>query len=499
MSDVSEPRGAGAFGLLTIFALPFAGVGAYTGYLLLAALASGNGDAERLLLLTVFSLVFGGVGVGLIWGDRHSRAQQALQDRLRRSHPNEPWRWNPDWADGRVRGGNRTRMYFVWAFALIWNLITAPMLTQLPGEFAKGNYGALFGLLFPAAGAGLLWWAIRATIRYRRFGVSDFRLDTIPGRIGGKLSGQIETGMRTRPPGDVTVKLTSVHRYRTTGSKKETREKILWQDEYRLAESDLRQGPNGIALPVEFTIPDECKGTDEIDPGNRHLWRLEAAAQLAGVDFHTQFEVPVFVTSEPNAAAVGWPAESTVVRRERDEFDPSSSPVQITSTRAGNTEFVFPAGRNKSVALSLTVLLLIFGGATAGLAWWLRSSEQPFIFTLFTALFPVVFGLFTLLILFFALDAWFAKSRVVIADGRLSSRRTLFGSGKPREIAVADIAEIQLGIGMSQNQTATQSGKAYYDIEIHPKTGKRFKAGQGIPNKREAEWIAKQMREMTAA
>ena len=47
---------------------------------------------------------------------------------------------------------------------------------------------------------------------------------------------------------------------------------------------------------------------------------------------------------------------------------------------------------------------------------------------------------------------------------------------------------------MQQSQTATQSAKAYYDIEIHRKFGKKVKAGRNIRNKREAEWIVEQMR-----
>ncbi len=497
MSAVSEPQETpGTVGFLTFFALPFTGVGLYTGYRLLVEFGSGSGDTERLMLLAVFCLVFGGAGVGMIWGDRYGRIRQAREESLKRLHPDEPWRWNPDWADGRIRGGNRALMFVVWGLALIWNLLSAPMLTQLPAEFAQGNYGALFGLLFPLAGIGLLTWAVRATLRYRRFGSSEFRMDTIPGSIGGTLAGRIETGMKSQPDGTVTLKLTSVHRHQSKGRNNNTSEKILWQDEYRLTGADLQHGPTGLVLPVEFEIPDDCRATAELAPGRRDLWRLEASAELTGVDFHTQFEIPVFVTEESASTDANWPAESRFVRRERDEFDPADSPVLVRSGPAGGIEFIFPAGRNKNVALALTVFFLIFGGATAGLTWWLVASDMPIVFRLFTATFPLVFGLVTLLIFFFTLDAWFATSRVVVADGVLWTRRSLFGGGKRREIAVKDIAGIKLGIGMSQNQTATQSGKAYYDIEIHPTIGKRFKAGQGIPSKREAEWLAAKMRRL---
>ena len=46
---------------------------------------------------------------------------------------------------------------------------------------------------------------------------------------------------------------------------------------------------------------------------------------------------------------------------------------------------------------------------------------------------------------------------------------------------------------MQQNQTATQSGQAYYDIELHRERGRKVMAGRGLRDKREAEWLAEQM------
>jgi hypothetical protein len=38
----------------------------------------------------------------------------------------------------------------------------------LPAELAKGNRLALIGLIFPFVGVGLLVWAVRATLRWRK-------------------------------------------------------------------------------------------------------------------------------------------------------------------------------------------------------------------------------------------------------------------------------------------------------------------------------------------
>ena len=93
-----------------------------------------------------------------------------------------------------------------------------------------------------------------------------------------------------------------------------------------------------------------------------------------------------------------------------------------------------------------------------------------------------------------AVDLWFSTTRVVIGAGKVKIRRSTLGVASTKEIPFSEIEEVKLSIGMQQSKTATQSAKAYYDIEIHRKFGKKVKAGRNIRNKREAEWIVEQMR-----
>ena len=108
-------------------------------------------------------------------------------------------------------------------------------------------------------------------------------------------------------------------------------------------------------------------------------------------------------------------------------------------------------------------------------------------------LFPIVFGAFGVLLFFAAIELWFSTTRVVIESGKVRITRSTLGISSTKEIPFSEIGQIKPGIGMQQSQTATQSAKAYYDIEIHPKIGKKLKAGRNIRNKREAEWIVTQL------
>ena len=52
----------------------------------------------------VFAIVFGTVGFGLLFGARYAGKQMAAEEKLRARFPDEPWRWKPEWKNGRIAG-----------------------------------------------------------------------------------------------------------------------------------------------------------------------------------------------------------------------------------------------------------------------------------------------------------------------------------------------------------------------------------------------------------
>lgn len=402
--------------------------------------------------------------------------------------------WKPEWAKGRIRDKARATMWFAWGFSAIWMLISLPLVFRLPEEvFEKGNVAAALGLLFPLVGLGLVFWALKATLRYRKFGFTEMELKTLPGAIGGRLQGTLHTGLR-QVPVQVHIVLSCVHLTESRGRRRDVRESLLWQDEYTLSPAQVEQGMRGLAFPVDFVIPRDCRQTDESNRESRIIWRLEASAEMSGPDYHSLTEVPVFETAE-SSDEVPEPSRFVKEARQRQRTrGPQGSKVRLSPTPAGGRQFYFPPARNKGAALSLTVFTLIFAGITTALVIWGFSDGGWFSpLNLFFLLFPAVFGFVTLLLVLFTLDSWFGATRVVIEDGRLRVRNAILGLGRWKEISCHEIAGIKLGIGMQQKQTMTQSAKAYYDIEVHPKNGRRFKVGRAVRNKREAEWLVEQM------
>jgi hypothetical protein len=461
----------GQTGCAVLFMLPFAGVGVFTAvFSVRAALAH---DWKQALFLAVFALTFGTVGFGgivaVFAGKRRSDAQQAIRD----AHADSPWLWRPDWAAGRVEDDSRTTASFAWFFAILWNLVSLPAgFFGVREAVEKGNHAALLALLFPAIGVGLLVWAVRSWLRYRRYGISRFELTTLPGVIGHSLGGTVRIAEPLRPEGGFQVTLTCLRRHTTgSGKNRSTSESILWQE-------DRRVMGVGTSIPLTFAIPADALPSDDSNPNDRRIWRLGVSADVPGVDYHSSFEVPVFRTEAsdtPRTSAEEQAArdpEAPAVYRQ-----PATSRIEVTSNRRG-TEILYPAARNPAAAAGLTVFFAIWCAAI----WATIRFGAPIIF-------PIVFGLFGILLLIGLLDAWLRVTRVAVEPGRVTVATGYLSAGTGKTISSEEIEDIVPRITMQAGATP------YYDVTIVRKDGKKVSAGSSVRDKREAEWLAATMKE----
>ncbi len=459
MNTSSSTHGSG---FLTVLGIPFAVSGLWAFWQGLRLLESDNQDTEKLAVLILVGLIFGGAGVAMILLGRYLKSKGREKNALRQLHPDSPWMWRPDWAQGRVKGASKSTLVVSWVFAVFWNLISVPLLFQLPKEYARGNTVALIGLLFPLVGVGMIIWAVRATVRHRKFGTSTFAMTALPGVIGGRVRGAIETGLQTLPDKGVALKLSSIRRTVSgTGKNRTTHERVLWQEESNIPRARLQPAYRGTSVPVEFRVPYECEQTDETDPSNSIVWRLEADADIPGIDFKTQFEVPVFKTPESSPEAAEEEAEFGFAHKSEQEFNPLEATVVVRPSPLGGTEYYFGAARNFGAAVGMTVFLIIWLGAI-----WLQ------LYLGAPMLFPIVCGLLGVLIFVAVIHLWVGVTLVRIEAGAVTIRRSVLGLGRRREIPCSDITAVKAEIGMQQGQTATQSAKAYYDIKLHRKVGR---------------------------
>jgi hypothetical protein len=387
------------------------------------------------------------------------------------------WTDTRDVSTAAIPGNTPSNLRTAWSFGILWNLISAPLLVIIPRELER-NHLAAIGFLFPVIGVGLLAWAVITTLRWRRFGASRFEMG--PAMVGGELSGAIHTRLNDVQSIRVTLKLTCLDRItRGRGEDRDTRENILWREEYVVPEGQVALGGLGASIPVRFSIPADARETTAVGRSDGIVWVLSAEASLPGVDFKEDFDVPVR-RSDSTATIASPPTDAFAFAREPiSPMDLAASGIRITPTHEG-TQYYFAAARNASFAGGLTMFTLLWTGAL----WLQYALDFPWIFVVATA------G-FELLLLYIVLDGWFGTTTVTIGSDSVRRRTTLLGMGSTRSIPNRSITRLDLHISM---QSTGRSGTPYYELRATLDTGKRKHLGSGIRNKRYAEWLADRMR-----
>ena len=464
-----------AFGCLVAFLTPFAVAGVALTLAGISRLAQGNWREG--LGFCWGGVLFGGVAVALGAAVRAGRRKLKDQERLQSAHPDKPWLWRPDWATGRIADSNRAALWTSWGFAVFWNLIAFPSgYLGVCAAREQGKPGGYVALIFPLIGLGLLVWAVRSTIRCRKYGFSQLELSTVPAVIAHSLVGSVRVGAAVSPPEGFLVTLSCIRRV-TSGSGKDrsTTETILWQDEQRAAGTTTRDAAGwGTVIPAAFRIPSDAEPCQGDNSDDQVLWRLGVSASVAGVDYGSVFEVPVFRTEA--SATPPTDAETQLAQRHSQEISnyrqPPTSRIRVSRSQPG-VEIFFPAARNPGAASGVTVFTVTWGA----ILWALLHYRAPLVF-------PILFGLFEILLGWFVLELWLGVSRASVRSGGMVLAKGLGYPGREEQISVDAIADVVTAIGMQAGSTP------YYDVVVRRKDGKKVIAGRSVRDKREAEWLA---------
>jgi hypothetical protein len=418
-------------------------------------------------LMGVFALIFTGAGLGLMVAGFVGRRHLLDGEKRVADNPSEPWRWKDDWAEGRITATGKAQFLLPCIMAVFWNLLSTPLLFVLPKEVRDNdNYLALLGLIFPLVGIGLAIWAIRSFVRWRKFGDSVLELSTFPGVIGGPLKGRVLTSVDIKPSSGFRLTLNCVNRVtRGSGDDRSTSESILWQEEKHLQRESAEFDPTRSEIPIDFQIPFDSSPTEERSDDDEILWRLQVEAEVPGVDYTSQFEVPVFHTADsredpaPAADSEVWGVEAEPV------IDLAQYGIDSELLSTGAHRLTFRAARHKGPALSLTGFLVLW----LGFNYLLIYLDAPIFF-------PIIWGLFSILIFLGTLDLWFERRMVETHSDRLVLIGGMLGLKRVREIQRTEIREISPIRGM-------QSGnKLFYRIQITTQDDKKHTAATKLDN-----------------
>ncbi|MGR8940326.1 MAG: DUF3592 domain-containing protein [Gammaproteobacteria bacterium] len=397
----------------------------------------------------IFVIAFGGVGGGCIYfGLRRASVEDAAATGV------QPWLQRSEWRTGVIQSGAKGGMYFVWGFAAIWNLVSMPFAFFVPELWRDEGGVALLLLIFPSIGVLLIYWAVKITLEWKRFGATPLSMDPFPGAIGGDVGGKIKVDVPYDPKMAFELTLSCINSYASGSGKSRSRhENLIWQDSgYAVVQPAMR----GICLKFRFEVPEGVPASEPYGD-NYHFWRLNVHGEMAGVDMDRNFEIPVYGTAAKSQQI------SMLSARER--------PVGIPGL---NAEALLPLAISEGgVTLHYTMLrdwgaalgMLMFGGIFAGIEgflWHLGMSEGFGPYTMG--------GIFLLIggsIMLAGLYAMFNALHVHFDGRSVSSVRTVLGVPVSRKSAdYRSITAIQC-----EHEGAAQSGKApVIDYRVVAKT-----------------------------
>ena len=464
---------------LGLFGLPFAGMG-----LAFAFMSTRSGTNMPGLFGVVFGMFFATIGFGLIAAAIFGYRKLSQQADLQAANPDKPWVWREDWAAGRANGSDPRANITVWVFTAFWDFISIFIsATVLPKLLAQGDLRALLVLIFPLAGVFITGFAVRGTLRTMRYGRTSFWFDTVPFSPGGRVKGVIHLKLPTTTPHGIDLHLTCKRRIVTgTGKSQSVNELVLWQNETNVPAESVMHGLSDAEIPDYFALPADAFEANDDNPNDKVIWQLHAQADVPGVDFTDDYELPVFRTQAAAAAVgqqsgFGMSTELAVGAKEPQTEQPAPPPKEthvVYSEDENGTGFYFPPLRNPAQALGIVVFATIW----SAVVYFLWAHEGvPWIFR-------IVFLLRN-------------PRRVHAAQRNLrqrtnqSSRRSpevrsaILGIGTLQRLAYNEVASIS---PLSQGRTNSK-GEVLYGINIRKSDGRDINIAPSSLTETEAKWI----------
>jgi HEAT repeat protein len=487
---MSQPsKGAAAF--LTLFGLPFLCGGLAFAYAQLVS--RRNFDTFELAVGLAVALVLVFIGGGLIYAAFRGYALLKQQAARMEANPLSPWLWRADWASRRADSQNKKSEITYWVICILCNMITLPVVAKLVPKMMRENDPRIFLVLgFSSVGLILLVNALRATIRHRRFGDTYFEFDALPFLPGEKVSGRIHLKFETRAEQGVDLKLSCARKIVTgSGDSRSTSKVVLWQADQNVPAGAVQPGPLGRAIPVEFSVPADSLVTNLDNPNDQVLWTLHAQADVPGVDYTDDFEIPVFRSAASSAPAgnfgmrittgadtFAFPASQPTDTDSNDVPQPAHIKA-VVSPGSGGTEFYFPPLRNPGRALTLLLVTVVW----SAVIYLMYQKHAPMLFF-------ALFALTDVLIIAGFLHTTFGSSLISVRSGEILSRRGILGLGRARTIQVSEVVSILPVVSMQQGGS---SDNALHAIRMRLKDGSKITLADEIASRQEARWVVSQI------
>ncbi len=418
----------------------------------------------------IFVIVFGGFGfVALYFGLKAKKPKPSRKMQL------TPWLARAEWKNGAIKSNAKTGMFVLWGITVFWNAISFPVaILGIPEILEKEEYIGLVILLFPIIGLGLLYWAIKATLQWKRFGVTLLMMEPYPGSLGGQVGGHVRINMQYDATLAYKVTLSCINSYVSgSGKNRSRKESVKWQDE---GYARVKPMMNHLNLEFCFDIPDNLPVSEEAS-NNYHLWRLTIEAEMEGVDLSRSFEIPVYNTQQ----------QSSRLSFKSPEFFPASvekvtAESLLPLTKNINTkELYYPMLRRPMRSFAG----ILFGGIFTGIGVFLWQQAKTDGFMLYVM--ASVFGSIGIVIVIASVYSAF-NSLYLKFDGLslFYRRKFLWFTLSNKVIPYSEITAIDA----TKVATSNTGGKHKIEYKIYAKAGgKKFTLAESIDSASKKEQV----------
>lgn len=234
-----------------------------------------------------------------------------------------PWKARSEWRtpvltyEGSSAHWGAALVFFIGsgllAGVVIWNAIV---------QSVNPDWAALLTLMFPIAGAALLYQSTKVRKRNEKFGTSKLKMETMPGRLGERLLAEVQARLPrdTFPEHGVQVQISCYRRTArkevTTDSDGDTSTKlaientVLWRGEKQMR-ARTYHGDYAL-IPVSFAIPTDLPPSTTRKRSKKQLartgeadfvWKVAVRAEMPDIDYEARFEIPVYPPDEEDADA----------------------------------------------------------------------------------------------------------------------------------------------------------------------------------------------------
>src|SRR5579862_6336273 len=246
------------------------------------------------------------------------------------------------------------------------------------------------------------------------------------------------------------------------------------------------RSPRRVSARRVYAPPDAFQ-TSHDNQRDQVLWMLKVKADVPGVDYSDEFELPVFRTSSsPSAPAtfsggtqIASFAQTTTMPSElsAEVSEPPHHRVFVTESPDG-LQFHFPAGRN--VARTVPVVSLAVAISAFFFEMFRVQPEPPkFAFA--------VVGLLDFFLILAVIHSALSATRIVAGNGAISWRRSVLGIGQTHELQISEVDSILTSTGIQQGSSTL------YSVILKSKSGKKYILVDDIESRQEARWIVWQI------